>query len=216
MDRKCGFTSCYPSSLYSANLLTCTSYQATETHILNWVKLLHLRLTICTVQLVATHCDLLLGGEQEKEDLLQTVEVEFRRLHDQWMDERREDKAETGQMVVSKGIISVACCLPSEQDNRDPGLTYIRNELFKTTANKSYIPQSWVEAKRELIKIGGGRDEARSVEERARPMFRAWAMRDEIHEKFSARVMALDSNNYMRRLSNDAIHAAMEGALELR
>lgn len=193
-----------------------TSCQATETHVLNWVKLLHLRLTTCTVQLVATHCDLLGGDDEGKKDLLRAVEEEFRKLHNQWMDDRREDGAETGQMMVSEGVIAVACCLPSEDDNRDRGLARIRNNVFKTTANRSYIPQSWVEAKGELIEIGGQPDQAGDSEEVAGPLLRAWAMRDEIHEKFLARVEALDQNNPVRGLSKEAIHAAMEGALELR
>lgn len=144
------------------------------------------------------------------------MEETFIRLHNEWIDNRRSDGAETGQMKVSEGIIAVACCLPSEADNGDRGLASIRNDVFKRAANRSYIPQSWVEAKGEIIEIGGQSDQAGDIEEVAQPLLRAWAMRDEIHKRFLVRVNKLDRNNPIRGLSDDAIHAAMEGALELR
>lgn len=48
--------------------------QAVEDNMLEWVSLLHMRTPLCTVLLVASHCDVLKGTTEEKKQLLATVE----------------------------------------------------------------------------------------------------------------------------------------------
>lgn len=184
---------------------------------MDWITLLHLRLKVCTVQLVATHCDLLKGSDVEKNDLIKTVENEFRRQHEKWESDRRKshDGPMDTQMVVLDDIIPVGCCLRSE-DTGDLGLTHIRDQLFEDTATKSYIPQSWVEARAVLDAIGGETEQGGNSSVQREPINRAWAMREEIHEKFLKTVSTLDASNPVRGLLKDAAHDAMEGAIELR
>lgn len=66
---------CYP--LPPLVLLSVPLPQAVEINILEWVSLLHMRTPLCTVLLVASHYDMLLGTPEENEQLLGTVEQRF-------------------------------------------------------------------------------------------------------------------------------------------
>lgn len=182
---------------------------------MDWIILLHLRLTVCTVQLVATHCDLLEGSDREKDELVQTVGNEFRRQHEKWKSDRRQhNDAMDTQMVVFDNVISVGCCLRSET-KVDRGLTLIRVKIEKS-ATRSYIPQSWVEARTVLDAIGGETEQAGNPIVGREPTNRAWAMREDIHAKFVEAITTLDASNPVSRLCKVAAHDAMEGAIELR
>lgn len=172
---------------------------------------------MCTVQLVASHCDMLRGNNAAKNDLVKMVKQEFTRQHEKWKSDRRkyQDGPTDTQMVVLKEIIPVGCCLRSEEKG-DPGLTYIRDELLEKAASRSYIPRSWVEARAVLDAIGGDTEQGGNPCGGREPLTRAWAMRSEIHEKFFKAVSTLKADNPVRGLLKADAHDAMEGAIELR
>lgn len=117
------------------------------------------------------------------------------------------------QLVVSTDIIPVECCLLSEK-TQDQGLACIGGQVFEEAATTSYVPLSWMEAKKVLLSIGDGTDELEHPNAGQAPARRSWAMRGDIHRAFLRAIRTPDSP--VGDLAEDAAREAMEGAIELR
>lgn len=167
---------------------------------MRWIILLHLRVPLCTVMLVASHCDELRYPHEEKK-LLLSVERRVIYLRKEWMGSRPRKVQLDGRLKLLPGVIAVGCKLATDA-TPSRGLDEVMSKLREMMKTR-FIPPSWGIARKVLEGVSNRRVSSAPIRPSGMSppgdVLRPWVYLTELHKALEECVPLLKAGDPMKQ-----------------